>query len=48
MITSARLQAIQASNQKLQTELEQALARIEYNVQKNKERRKNFTITQSD
>jgi hypothetical protein len=37
MITSARLQAIQAGNQRLQTQLEQALARIEHNVQKNKE-----------
>ena len=35
--SSARLEAIQASNQVLQTQLEQALARIEQNVQKNKE-----------
>jgi hypothetical protein len=37
MIASARLEAIQASNQLLQTQLEQALARIEHNVQRNKE-----------
>jgi len=36
-ISSARLEAIQASNQVLQTQLEQALARIEHNVQRNKE-----------
>jgi hypothetical protein len=37
MISSARLEAIQALNQVLQTQLEQALARIEHNVQRNKE-----------
>jgi len=37
MTSSARLEAIQASNQVLQTQLEQALARIEHNVQRNKE-----------
>jgi hypothetical protein len=36
-IASARLEAIQASNEALQTHLEQALAKIEQNVQKNKE-----------
>ena len=37
MISSARLETIQASNHLLQTQLEQALARIEQNVPKNKE-----------
>ncbi len=36
-IASAWLEAIQASNQVLQTQLEQALARIKPNVQKNNE-----------
>jgi hypothetical protein len=36
-ITSARLEAIQASNEALHAHLEQALARIEQNVQRNKE-----------
>jgi hypothetical protein len=36
-IASARLEAIQASNEALQAHLEQALAKIEKNVQKNKE-----------
>ena len=36
-ISSARLEAIQASNQVLQTQLEQALARIKDNMQRNKE-----------
>jgi hypothetical protein len=37
MIAAARLEAIQASNEVLHAHLEQALARIEQNVQKNKE-----------
>jgi len=37
MISSARLETIQASNHLLQTQLEQALARIKQNVPKNKE-----------
>jgi hypothetical protein len=37
MIASSRLEAIQSSNQLLHTQLEQALARIEHNVQRNKE-----------
>jgi hypothetical protein len=36
-IAAARLEAIQASNEALHVHLEQALARIEQNVQKNKE-----------
>jgi hypothetical protein len=37
MTSSARLEAIQASNQVLQAQVEQALAKIEQNVQRNKE-----------
>jgi hypothetical protein len=37
MIASSRLEDIQASNQLLHTQLELALARIEHNVQRNKE-----------
>jgi hypothetical protein len=36
-IAAARLEAVQASNEALQAHLEQALARIEQNVQGNKE-----------
>jgi predicted RNase H-like nuclease (RuvC/YqgF family) len=35
--SSAQLEVLQSNNQALQTQLEQALARIEQNVQKNKE-----------